>query len=70
MKMTNAGFVPFLLTCKGRAIVASGIQDEAGGWMFTGYCDGAATVISSEDVTEIRRVGLNGREYPFSGKVS
>lgn len=54
---------PFILNCKGRPVVASGVQNGSGEWIFTGYCDGSERVIDSRNVAGISRVGLDGRKY-------
>jgi len=54
---------PFILKYKEKVVVAAGVQDEFGEWAFTGCWNGVPASIDSGDVTEIRRVGLSGREY-------
>ena len=54
---------PYILRYKGRSVIASGVRNGSEDWLFDGYCDGSPIAISSRDVSDIRRIGLDGREY-------
>jgi predicted RND superfamily exporter protein len=57
---------PFILICRGRPVVASGVQDENGKWVFTGCGGGARRTVDLQEVSDISRVGLNGEQYQLT----
>jgi hypothetical protein len=57
---------PFILICQGRPVVASGVQDENGEWVFTGCGGGARRTVDLQEVSDISRVELNGEQYQLT----
>lgn len=54
---------PYILTIDGRAEIGRAIQMESGDWQFATCRDGSFKFIDPGNVSDIRRIGIDGRVY-------